>query len=257
MSLTVENLSFSYGKRAVLHEISFTAQAGELLAILGPNGVGKTTLFKCVMGLERRYTGCIENDGVDLLALSPRERAHRVAAIPQAHPLSFRYNAFDMVLMGTSHTLSPFAVPGEKERSMAWAAMERVNIRHLADRPFDQLSGGEQQLVFIARALGQQAKILLMDEPTASLDYGNRLHVLQVARDLARDGYTVLLSTHDPQHALWFADKSLALKDGRVLALGAPGEIVTDDLLFALYGRRIELVKTARGPVLVPKENGS
>ena len=142
MSLTVENLSFSYGKREVLHEVSFTAQAGELLAILGPNGVGKTTLFKCVMGLERRYTGKILADGTDLFALSPRERAHRVAAIPQAHPLSFRYSAFDMVLMGTSHSLSPFAVPGERERAAAREAMARLNILHLSDRPFDHLSGG-------------------------------------------------------------------------------------------------------------------
>ena len=254
MSLTVENLSFRYEKHEVLHEITFTAQAGELLAILGPNGVGKTTLFKCVMGLERRYTGMILADGVDLSALSPRERAHRVAAIPQAHPLSFRYSAFDMVLMGTSHSLSPFAVPGERERGLARDAMERVNIAHLADRPFDHLSGGEQQLVFIARALAQQAKILLMDEPTASLDYGNRLLVLQVARDLAREGYTVLLSTHDPQHALWFADRALALKEGRMLALGTPRKIVTADLLQQLYGRRIELVETEQGPVLVPRE---
>ena len=248
MSLTVENLSFSYGQRPVLHQLSFTAQAGELLAILGPNGVGKTTLFRCVMGQARQYTGRILADGADLSALSPRARAHRVAAIPQAHPLSFRYSAFDMVLMGTSHG------PGEKERAAARDAMERVNIPHLADRPFDHLSGGEQQLVFIARALAQQAKILLMDEPTASLDYGNRLHVLSVARDLAKDGYTVLLSTHDPQHALWFADRALALQEGRMLALGAPREVLTPALLEALYGRRIELVETEQGPVLVPRE---
>lgn len=254
MSLTVENLSFSYGKHEVLHDLSFTAQAGELLAILGPNGVGKTTLFKCVMGLERRYTGKVLADGADLAALSPRERAHRVAAIPQAHPLSFRYSAFDMVLMGTSHGLSPFAVPGEKEREMARAAMARVHIEALVERPFDQLSGGEQQLVFIARALAQQAKILLMDEPTSNLDYGNRLLVLQVARDLARAGYTVLLSTHDPQHALWFAHKALALQEGRVLALGTPREVVTPDLLRQLYGRRFELADTPQGPVLVPQE---
>ena len=254
MSLTVENLSFSYGKHEVLHEISFAAQAGELLAILGPNGVGKTTLFKCVMGLERRYTGHILADEADLATLSPRERAHLVASIPQAHPLSFRYSAFDMVLMGTSHNLSPFALPGKKEREMAREAMARVHIEHLAERPFDQLSGGEQQLVFIARALAQQAKILLMDEPTSSLDYGNRLLVLGVARDLARSGYTVLLSTHDPQHALWFGDRALALQEGRVLALGTPLEVVTPQLLSTLYGRQIELLDTAQGPVLVPKE---
>ena len=254
MSLTVENLSFSYGKHPVLHELTFTAGAGELLAVLGPNGVGKTTLFKCVMGQERKYSGRIAADGADLAALTPRERAHRVAAIPQAHPLSFRYSAFDMVLMGTSHTLSPFTVPGEKERAAARDAMARVNIEHLAERPFDHLSGGEQQLVFIARALAQQAKILLMDEPTASLDYGNRLHVLGVVRDLSRAGYTILLSTHDPQHALWYADRALALKAGRMLALGTPRKIVTADLLQQLYGRRIDLVETQQGPVLVPKE---
>ena len=254
MSLTVENMSFSYGKHPVLHELTFTAEAGELLAILGPNGVGKTTLFKCVMGQERKYSGRIAADGADLAALTPRERAHRVAAIPQAHPLSFRYSAFDMVLMGTSHTLSPFNLPGEKERAAARTAMERVNISHLAERPFDHLSGGEQQLVFIARALAQQAKILLMDEPTASLDYGNRLLVLQVARDLAREGYTVLLSTHDPQHALWFADRALALKEGQALAFGVPEEVLNAALLETLYGRRIELIQTPQGPVLVPKE---
>ncbi len=254
MSLTVENLSFRYGQHEVLHEVSFAAQAGELLAILGPNGVGKTTLFKCVMGLEQRYTGQILADGADLATLSPRERAHRVAAIPQAHPLSFRYSAFDMVLMGTSHGLSPFAVPGERERALTREAMERVRILPLRERPFDQLSGGEQQLVFIARALAQQAKILLMDEPTSSLDYGNRLLVLGVARDLARAGYTVLLSTHDPQHALWFGDRALALKEGRVLAWGTSVEIVTEELLKQLYGRRIELIHTPQGPVLVPKE---
>ena len=254
MSLTVQNLSFRYGRHEVLQEVSFTAEAGELLAILGPNGVGKTTLFKCVMGLERRYTGRITADGADLSALSPRERAHRVAAVPQAHPLSFRYTVFDMVLMGTSHGLSPFAVPGARERGVAQAAMARVNIAHLSDRPFDHLSGGEQQLVFVARALAQQAKNLLMDEPTASLDYGNRLHVLQVARDLAHAGYTVLLSTHDPQHALWYADRALALQEGRVLALGAPREVVTPDLLYRMYGRRIDLVDTPQGPVLVPQE---
>ena len=254
MSLTVDNLSFSYGRHAVLQEVSFAAQAGELLAILGPNGVGKTTLFKCVMGLERRYTGTIRADGADLAALSPRERAHRVAAIPQAHPLSFRYSAFDMVLMGTSHGLSPFAVPGERERAAAREAMARVNIAPLADRPFDHLSGGEQQLVFIARALCQQAKILLMDEPTASLDYGNRLLVLGVARDLSRAGYTVLLSTHDPQHALWYADRALALHEGKVLAQGAARDVVVPDVLQRLYGRPFALLETEQGPVLVPKE---
>ena len=254
MSLSVQSLSFSYGRHEVLRDISFTGADGELLAVLGPNGAGKTTLFKCIMGLEHRYTGRILAGAADLAGLTTRERAHRVASVPQAHPLSFRYTVFDMVLMGTSHTISPFALPGAKERAAAEAALQQVNISHLSDRPFDHLSGGEQQLVFIARALAQQAGILLMDEPTASLDYGNRLHVLHIARDLARAGYTVLLSTHDPQHALWFADKVLALREGRMLALGPSKEIVVPELMEQLYGRRVSLVETAHGPVLVPEE---
>ena len=254
MSLSVQSLSFSYGRHEVLRDISFTGADGELLAVLGPNGAGKTTLFKCIMGLEHRYTGRILAGAADLAGLTTRERAHRVASVPQAHPLSFRYTVFDMVLMGTSHTISPFALPGAKERAAAEAALQQVNISHLSGRPFDHLSGGEQQLVFIARALAQQAGILLMDEPTASLDYGNRLHVLHIARDLARAGYTVLLSTHDPQHALWFADKVLALREGRMLALGPSKEIVVPELMEQLYGRRVSLVETAHGPVLVPEE---
>ena len=115
-------------------------------------------------------------------------------------------------------------------------------------------NGPWAQSYAVIDALAQQAKVLLMDEPTASLDYGNRLQVLGAARDLARDGYTVLLSTHDPQHALWFADRALALHQGRILAYGAPREVVTADLLQQLYGRRIALIDTAQGPVVVPQE---
>ena len=252
MSLSVRDLTFAYRRAPVLGDVSFDAEPNELLAILGPNGVGKTTLFRCMLGELKRYTGTITIDGIDARALGPRETAHRVAYIPQTHAPAFRFSVRDMVLMGTSHTLSPFASPGEKQEAAAEAALEKLGISALSDRSFDELSGGEQQLVYVARALAQQAKILLMDEPTSSLDYGNQLCVLSAVRALADGGYTVLLSTHNPQHAIWFADRVLALKDGRVLACGAVSDVVTEPLLETLYGTRVTLTETQRGKVILP-----
>ncbi len=252
MSLSVRDLTFAYKKSPVLSGVSFDAAPGELLAVLGPNGVGKTTLFRCVLGEQKRYSGTITVDGADVRGFSPRETAHRIAYIPQTHAMTFRFSVFDTVLTGTSHTLSPFASPGRAQEKIAAEALERLGIAALSDRSFDTLSGGEQQLVYVARALAQQAKILLMDEPTSSLDYGNQLNVLSVVKKLTKDGYTVLLSTHNPQHALWYADRVLALRDGRAAAFGPTDETLTPALLHMLYGTRAQLYETPGGPVILP-----
>ena len=252
MSLSVRDLSFAYRKTPVLTGLTFDAVPGELLAILGPNGVGKTTLFRCILGEQKRYTGAILLNGTDAATLSPRERAHRIAYIPQTHAPAFRFSVRDTVLMGTTHTLSPFASPGKAQEQAADEAMERLGIASLSDRSFDTLSGGEQQLVYVARALSQQARILLMDEPTSSLDYGNQLSVLSTVEALSREGYTVLLSTHNPQHALWYADRVLALSDGRVAALGPVDEALSPTLLKTLYGAHTERYETPGGPVILP-----
>ena len=227
------------------------------MAILGSNGVGKTTLFRCVLGEQRRYTGTVEIDGTDMRTLSARETAHRIAYIPQTHAMTFRFSVRDVVLMGTSHMLSPLASPGRAQERIALKALEKLGIESLSDRPFDTLSGGEQQLTYVARALAQQAKILLMDEPTSSLDYGNQLRVLDVVKDLAMEGYTVLLSTHNPQHALWYADRALALYDGAVAALGPTSETLTPALIETLYGTRAKLYETPGGSVILPVSNNT
>ncbi len=164
----------------------------------------------------------------------------------------------DVVLMGTAHTLSPFASPGKPQERIAEEALRTLGIETLSDRPFDTLSGGEQQLVLIARALAQQVKILLMDEPTSSLDYGNQIRVLSAVKRLSEDGYTVLLSTHNPQHAMWYADRALALLSGRVEALGPVREILTPALLQTLYGVKTDIMDTSGGPAILPviKEKG-
>jgi len=253
MSLEIRDLSFSYLKQKVLHNVSFSASDGELLAVLGPNGVGKTTLFGCILGLRKAYTGSIYINGSDARSLSARELAHRVAYIPQTHGMAFNYSVLDMVLMGTTHSVAAMSVPKEKELNAANDALIRMGIVELAEKSFSQLSGGEQQLVLIARALAQNARTLLMDEPTASLDYGNQSLVLRQVRALADIGYTVLLSTHNPQHALWYADRVLGLLDGEVVKFGPPRDVVDEALIRTLYGVNIHLINTEHGPLILPE----
>ena len=256
MKLEIRNLSFAYGDHRVLEDVSFTLDKGEFLSVLGPNGVGKSTLFRCILGRLDGYGGAITSGGDDLKKMPRREAARRMAYIPQIHTPTFSYTVLDTVLMGTARQLSPFAQPGRAQMEQAMAALERVGAAHLAQRDFPRLSGGEQQLVLLARALAQQAEILIMDEPTSALDYGNQLRVLELVRELAGEGYGVLLSTHNPQHALTFATKTLALLGGRVAALGRPDEALTPELIFALYGVDVIFAETPAGRVLVPVTAG-
>jgi len=242
MSIEVKNLSFSYGDRPVLHDISFKAEKGEFLSILGPNGVGKSTLFRCVLGLLSGYTGQVLVDGIDSRTFSVREAARHIAYIPQSsHPI-FNYSVFDIVLMGRTSGLSTFRSPQRKDAQICRWALDKVGISQLSDRCFHRLSGGEQQLVLIARALVQKAPILMLDEPTANLDFGNQLLVLEQARNLAREGYTVIQTTHHPEQSYMFSDRILTIQKGRVLTEGKPQEVLTEDTIRALYGVDVEVV---------------
>ena len=257
MTLTVNDLSYGYIRGVpVLEGVSFAAQKGEFLSVLGPNGAGKSTLFRCLLGGIDGYSGSIELDGREVRGLSRRELAARIAYIPQIHRPTFGYSVLDTALMGLTRELSPFRSPSAEQEKRAMEALEQVGVAHLARRNFATLSGGEQQLVLIARALCQRSDVLLMDEPTSSLDYGNQLRVLQRVSELAGQGYTVILSTHDPQHALRFSRRVLALRDGRVAAFGDTREVLTETLLRRLYGVDAALLDTAHGPVVVPKGGG-
>ena len=246
MSIEVQNLSFSYADRPVLHDISFSVGKGEFLSILGPNGVGKSTLFRCVLGLLSGYTGTVMVDGVDARSFSTREAAKHIAYIPQSSRSIFHYSVFDIVLMGRTSGLSAFRSPGRQDRELCRWAMEKVGITRLADRCFHRLSGGEQQLVLIARALVQKTPILMLDEPTANLDFGNQLLVLEQARSLAREGYTVIQTTHHPEQSYLFSDRILAIQNGRVLTVGTPAQVLTEDTIHALYGVDVEVVSLYR-----------
>lgn len=257
MKLTVENLSFAYGKGdPVLRDVSFTADGGDFLSVLGANGAGKSTLFRCLLGGLEGYTGAISLDGRDVRTLSRRELAAHIAYIPQIHRPTFGYAVLDVTLMGLTRFLSPFRSPSRELEAQALAALERMGVAHLARRSFATLSGGEQQLVLIARALCQHSDILIMDEPTSSLDYGNQLRVLEQVRALSQQGYTVLLSTHDPQHALRFSRRVLALSGGVVAAEGDTSAVLTPALIRQIYGVSAALLETPHGTVLIPTEGG-
>jgi len=236
MSVSVEHLHFSYGSRPVLQDITFTAGDGQLLAILGSNGVGKSTLFRCMLGLLTGYEGQVTVQGVDTRGLSARKLARLVAYIPQNSMPAFHYSVEDIVLMGTTAALSPLSVPGKNQLELVTWALEELEIAHLRKRCFHHLSGGERQLTILARALVQQTKLLMLDEPTASLDPGNRFLVMQHLKRLTEKGYTVIQTTHDPEQAYLFADHILALHNGSILLDGTPQQVLTDAVISTLYG---------------------
>ena len=241
MNLKVEHLDFYFGKRQILKDICFEAQGGEFLSILGPNGVGKSTLFRCILNLLHPSAGTITLDGRDIRQMTTRELAQYIAYIPQFHNPTFNYSVLDMVLMGTASQLGTLETPGNAQLEIAHNALARMKIEHLAEHPYGFCSGGEKQLCLIARAIAQRAKVLVMDEPSASLDFGNRIRVMQTVRSLVSDGYTVVQTTHDPEQAYMYSDKILAIHDGHVLAWGTPQEVMDGALMSKLYGIDVEI----------------
>jgi iron complex transport system ATP-binding protein len=247
VTLEVRDLSFSYGSTPILRNISFTARGGELLGLLGPNGAGKSTLFRCILALEKNHTGTALLDGRDITTMKSAELAKIAAYVPQVHYPSFNYSVMDMVLMGAAAQGKEWAMPNAAHKRAAAEALERVGMAKFRNRGFRQLSGGEQQLTLIARALAQQARLLVMDEPTANLDYGNQIRVLTQAKELSRQGYSIILSSHNPDHAFLFADRVLALHNKRIVASGAPGEALTGELITALYGVPVRIRRDDSG----------
>ena len=199
--LTVQDLRFSYGRAPVLKDVTFSLKEGELVFLLGANGAGKSTLFSCILGHLPGWQGGIRVQNTDTRTLTPKELARRISYIPQSHHPTFSYPALDMVLMGTSHSLPVFASPGPRERKIAMDAMTQVGIFGLAQRDFLSLSGGEQQMVLIARALAQQGRILLMDEPFRALDDATHAQMLSLVCEAAKDKL-LLLVTHDEEDTL-------------------------------------------------------
>ncbi|MFB9949879.1 ABC transporter ATP-binding protein [Rhizobium puerariae] len=235
MILELRDLAFGFGARTVGSGVTLSVGSGEVLALLGPNGAGKTTLFKTMLGLLPPRAGDVLFGGVPLAGLTRAERARNIAYVPQAHAALFPFTVRDVVLMGRAARLAPFSAPGLHDREIAMEALTRLGMAHLASRPYTEISGGERQMTLVARALAQETGILVMDEPTASLDYGNQMRVLSHVRRLAGEGISVILSTHNPDHAFMVADRVALLHEGALAALGPPGDVLTPEWLKRLY----------------------
>lgn len=243
MGLSVTNLSFGYHCFNVLNDVNFSIEQGNLVCVLGKNGAGKSTLFRCMLGLLKGYQGDILADGINVRTWNVRQLASKIAYIPQNHSSAFSFSVLDMVLMGTTSSFANLSSPGEEQRRVAKEALITMKIPHLEGRSYAHISGGEQQLVLIARAIAQQARILVMDEPCANLDYGNQVRVMEELKRLAGKGYLIIQSTHSPEQAFLYADQALVLLDGRIAAMGAPGEVLTKELLERMYEIPIQLME--------------
>ncbi|NTV09528.1 MAG: ABC transporter ATP-binding protein [Zoogloea sp.] len=240
--LELVGLSCGYNRRSVLEDISLTLDGGELLCLLGPNGVGKTTLFKTILGLLPPCGGEIRLDGEPIERWSRRRFASRVGYVPQAHTPPFPFKVREVVAMGRTAHLGSFSSPRAADRAIADEALDTLGIAMLADASYTEISGGERQLVLIARALAQQPRVLVMDEPTSNLDYGNQLKVMaHIHRIVASRGMGIILTTHHPNHALLYASRVLVLDRDKRYTVGTPAEVITETYLRHTYGVDTEI----------------
>ena len=242
MSLIVDKISGGYPHHKVLNHVSFSLEAGEVLCVMGPNGSGKSTLFKMLLRFLPLDSGSISIDHQDSQSFSQKEYAKQIAYIPQEHIPTFSYTVFEMVLMGRTCHLGKLSSPTKNDHSGVTDALMLLNINHLANHHYTELSGGQRQLVLIARAICQDAKILIMDEPTASLDYANRELISSAVRTLSKKGYSIILSTHSPDQPFSLASKVLLLKKGTTLGCGSPLEILTSEMLELLFDIPMDIV---------------
>jgi iron complex transport system ATP-binding protein len=245
VTLAARNLSIGYSDRVVGSGLDVSLAQGEVLALLGPNGGGKTTLLKTLLGLIKPLAGEARIDGRSLAAFSMRERARRIAYVPQLHTPTFAFTVESVVLMGRTAHGSLFSRPSAHDRAIAERALDGFGIAHLSSRPYTMISGGERQLVLLARALAQEPQFIVLDEPTASLDFGNQGKVMREIRALAASGHGVLFTTHDPNHALRAADRAYLLRAGERIAEGPVREVLTSAQLETLYGAPVETLTDA------------
>ncbi len=245
----VKNISFSYDKDspAVFENISFSIEKGDVLCVLGPNGTGKTTLIKCINGLHKVNEGEVYLNGANIQNLSFRDISRTVGYIPQGHVPSFPFTVFDVVLMGRSPYVNITSSPKEKDREIAMNALETLGIEDLKDKPYTNLSGGERQLVFLARVLAQEPDLLILDEPTNHLDFGNQIKLLEIIEQLSKLGLAVIMSSHYPDHAFLAASKVAIMKDKGFIDFGAPDDVLSEENLKKAYGIDVKLMELDDG----------
>jgi len=252
--LKAKNLYFSYGKTEVLKDISFHVKNGQMCGLFGPNGSGKTTLFKSCLNFLKYNKGKVIVDGEDVKNKSVEEMAKLVAYVPQEHKPPFPYLVKEVVLMGrTPHLGGIFGICDE-DKHRAIDALKLLGILELANKPYDQLSGGQRQLVLIARAVAQETKLLFLDEPTSSLDFSNQILIWNILKKIAKQGTAIFACTHNPNHILWFCDNVIVLNKGRIIANGNPKSSINMETLNKIYEGVCDVKNFDDINVVVPSE---
>ena len=239
----INNISFSYDGEEIFSDISFSIDKGDVLCILGPNGTGKTTLIKCLNGLHEIDSGKILINGQNIKKLSFKEISKHIGYIPQSHVPSFPFKVLDVVVMGRAPYLNLTDSPKKEDIEIAINALKTLGIDHLKDKEYTNLSGGERQLVFLARILCQQPEILILDEPTSHLDFGNQIKLLEIIDNLAESGLSIIMSSHFPDHAFLSSNKVAIMKDKKFIDFGSPEDVVTEDNLKKAYSIDVKLVE--------------
>jgi iron complex transport system ATP-binding protein len=260
MILEIKDAGFAYEStgRVVFEKVNMSVEPGEILCILGPNGVGKTSLLKCISGLLRPTHGTILCKGKDILKMNRSLAAGIIAYVPQIHNPVFAYTVFDTVLMGRTPYLGYFSFPDPNDERIAGNAIESLGIGHLADKPYTEISGGERQLVLFARVLAQEPELIVLDEPTSHLDYGNQLKILSLIHHLSRRGTAVIMTSHNPDHAFMVADKVGIMFNKGIDEIGEPEKVITEKALFTIYGIRVKLFRDETfGRICIPELNKS
>lgn len=244
MELTLKHVTCGYGTTPILKDISLTLRQGEIVCILGPNGIGKTTVFRSVLGFLKLLEGEVLLDGVPRDRIRARDFAKCVGYVPQSHEPPFPYSVPDVVVMGRAAHLRPFEAPGLEEYRIVDQVLNMLEISYLREKTYTRISGGERQMVLIARALAQNSGLLVMDEPTANLDFGNQIHVLQSIKKLTASGLGVLMTTHNPDHAFLCCDRVILLTKDKQVLEGTVDEIVTEENLRKAYGVEVRITTT-------------
>ncbi len=252
--IEVQNLTCGYGDTTVIRDVSFSVERGRVCGLIGANGAGKSTLMKCIMGYIKPKAGDVLVSGVSIIRATEREVSKRIAYVAQSHDVAFSFSVLEMVLMGRTPYLGGMYGPKKDDYEICHKQLEQVGMASYADRNFQNLSGGQKQLVYLARAFAQDTPVLVLDEPTTGLDYKNQMVFWKMIRDAARHGKTVLVCVHDPGHVMWFCDDVVAIRnDGTLLAKGKVADVICSDLLKKVYDMNIDIVQAgAHGSVAIP-----
>ena len=237
--IVIDKITCGYNQKTLIRDLSFELMTGEAVCILGANGIGKTTLFKTILGQIKMISGDVSINGMSVKRIAPKERAKIFSYVPQAKTYTYRYTVGDMVMMGRAPYIEKFSTPSVNDYMVVEETLKKLSMEYLSDRFYDELSGGEQQIVLIARAIAQQADYILLDEPASNLDFNNQSKLIHIIAMLKKENKGILMVSHNPEHAFLCCEKSLLIGQDSKYFYGDTRNTVTEETLGIIYNADI------------------